>query len=143
MFLLAPRLACYKGETYFWHLVESHFRTFHNGRALLDQAAPRSEFGVATCQGFFGVVTRFKVGFAAEAALFGFGSNFGRFHLVSRRSSGNPINDRLSGIVWFLHGFVLHSRKARRLQVKSEVLEIDTSTARPGENEAIRRKPKT
>ena len=25
----------------------------------------------------------------------------------------------------------------------AEVLEIDTSTARPGENEAIRRKPKT
>ena len=78
----------------------------------------QSEFGVATCQGFFGVVTRLKVGFAAEAALFEFSSDFGRSHLVSRRSSGNPINDSLSGIVWFLHGFVLQPREARGLQVR-------------------------
>jgi hypothetical protein len=43
---------------------------------------------------------------------------FGRSHLVSRRSSGNPIKDSLSGIVWFLHGFVLPPREARGLQVR-------------------------
>jgi hypothetical protein len=78
----------------------------------------QSEFGVATCQGFFAVVTRFKVEFAAEAAHFEFGSDFGRSHLVSRRSSGNPVKDSLSGIVWFLHGFVLQPREARGLQVR-------------------------
>jgi hypothetical protein len=78
----------------------------------------QSEFGVATCQGFFAVVTRLKVEFAAEAALFEFSSGFGRSHLVSRRSSGNPIKDSLSGIVWFLHGFVLQPREARGLQVR-------------------------
>ena len=78
----------------------------------------QSELGVATGQGFFAVVTRLKVEFAAEAALFEFGSGFGRSHLVSRRSSGNPINDSLSGIVWFLHGFVLQPREARGLQVR-------------------------
>jgi len=100
---------------YLWHQVERHLGTFHKGRALLDRAAPQSEFGVATCQGFFAVVTRLKVGFAAEAALFEFGSGFGRSHLVSRRSSGNPVKDSLSGIVWFLHGFVLQPREARGL----------------------------
>jgi hypothetical protein len=91
----------------------------HSTRAeLLGRAAPESEFGVATCQGLFSVVTRLKVGFAAEAALFEFSSGFGRSHLVSRRSSRNPIDDRLSGIVWFLHGFVLQSREARELQVR-------------------------
>ena len=64
-----------------------------------------SEFGVAAFQGLFGVVTRFQVGVAAEAALFKLGSDFGRPRLVSRCSSGNPINDGLSGIVWFLHRF--------------------------------------
>jgi hypothetical protein len=118
LFLLAPRFACYKGETCLWHQVESHLGTFHKGRALLDRAAPQSEFGVATCQRFFAVVTRLKVGFAAEAALFEFGSSFGRSHLVSRRSSGNSIKDSLSGIVWFLHGFVLQPREARGLQVR-------------------------
>ena len=81
--------------------------------------ALQSEFGVATCLGFFGVVTRLKVGFAAEAALFEFGSDFGRSLLVSRRPSGNPINDSLSGIVWFLHRFVLQPQEARGLQVRS------------------------
>jgi hypothetical protein len=91
----------------------------HSTRAgLLGRAAPQSEFGVATCQRLFSVVTRLKVGFAAEAALFEFSSDFGRSHLVSRCSSGNPINDRLSGIVWFLHGFVLQPREARGLQVR-------------------------
>lgn len=78
----------------------------------------QSEFGVATCQGFFAVVTRLKVEFAAEAALFEFSSGFSRSHLVSRRSSGNAIKDSLSGIVWFLHGFVLQPREARGLQVR-------------------------
>jgi hypothetical protein len=117
-FFAPPRFAFYKGETYLWHQVESHLGTFHNGRALLDRAAPQSKFGVATCLGFFVVVTRLKVGFAAEAALFRFGSDFGRSHLVSRRSSGNPIKDSLSGIVWFLHGLILQPREARGLQVR-------------------------
>lgn len=78
----------------------------------------QSEFGVATGQGFFAVVTRLKVEFAAEAAFFEFGSDFGRSHFVSRRSSGNAIKDGLSGIVWFLHGFVLQPREARGLQVR-------------------------
>ncbi len=118
MFLLTPRFACYKGQTCLWHQVDSHLGTFHKGRVLLDRAVPQSEFGVATCQGFCAVVTRLKVGFAAEAALLEFGSGFGRSHLVSRRSSGNPIKDSLSGIVWFLHGLVLQPREARGLQVR-------------------------
>ena len=80
---------------------------FYKGRVLLGRAAPQSRFGVATREGFFGVVARLKVGFAAEVALFGFGSDLGRSHLVSRRSGGNAINDSLSGIIWFHHGFVL------------------------------------
>ena len=79
----------------------------------MNQSPPSlSEFGVATFQGLFGTVTRLKVGFAAEAALLELGSDFGRSRLVRRRSRGNPINDGLSGIVWFLHGFVLRPREA-------------------------------
>jgi hypothetical protein len=37
---------------------------------------------------------------------------------VSRRSGGNAIKDSLSGIVWFLHRFVLQPREARGLQVR-------------------------
>ena len=113
MFFLTPRFACYKGQACLWHQVERNLGAFHKGMALLNRAVPQSEFGVATCLGFFVVVTRLKVGFAAEAALLEFGSGFGRSHLVSRRSSGNPIKDSLSGIVWFLHGLVLQPREAR------------------------------
>jgi hypothetical protein len=66
----------------------------------MEQSPPAmSELGVATSHGFFGAVTRLKVGFAAEVALFELGSDFGRSHLVSRRSGGNPVKDGLSGIV--------------------------------------------
>jgi hypothetical protein len=100
---LAPRSAAHKEGNCLWHQVESHLGAFHKGK-LLDWAAPQSEFGVATGHGFFAVVARLKVEFAAEAAFFDFSAGFSRSHLVSRRSGSNAIEDSLSGIVWFLHG---------------------------------------
>jgi hypothetical protein len=85
-------------------------------QALLEWAASHSELGVGASQGSFAVVTRIMVGFAAKAALLEFSSDFSGSHLVSRCSSGNPIKDRLSGIVWLLHGFVLQPWAARGIQ---------------------------
>ena len=49
--------------------------------------------------------TRLEIGMAAEAALLGLGPDLSGLHLVSRCSSGDPINEGLSGIAWFRHGF--------------------------------------
>ena len=50
-----------------------------------------------------------------------------------------------AGYIWLPRGTTVRVRVEpdRGKQRVAEVLEIDTSTARPGENEAIRRQPKT
>jgi cold shock protein len=50
-----------------------------------------------------------------------------------------------AGYVWLPRGTTVRVRveQERGKQRVAEVLEIDTSTARPGENEPILRKPKT
>ena len=50
-----------------------------------------------------------------------------------------------AGYIWLPRGTTVRIRieKDRGRQRVAEVLEIDTSTARPGENEPIQRKPKT
>ena len=50
-----------------------------------------------------------------------------------------------AGYVWLPRGTTVRVRveQDRGKQRVAEVLEIDTSTARPGQNEPIRRKPKT
>jgi cold shock protein len=52
---------------------------------------------------------------------------------------------KATGYIWLPRGTTVRVRAVqdgRKWRV-AEVLEIDTSTARPGENEAIRRRPKT